>query len=682
MTRRTWSQGRVVEAIHARQRQGLPISTIYCDDIRLYAAGKHYYGSWNQALQAAGLPPHKKRWSRRAVIKAILARRRHGLPLHGITRDDYLLGAAARRYFGSWSQALEAANQPPLPPHPWTPERVIEAIRGRQRRGLSLSTVWREDRVLYSAGIRYYGSWRDALRAAGFPTRARKKWSKEAILQELRARYRPGVAHIRFWAEHSQLARAASRYFGGKYRALVHAGLCREKPEPSRRWSPQEVIDAIRTRRRQGLSLKAVWREDLRLYSSAKRLFGSWCGAMRAAGIDPQLPRRWSREDVIDAIHSRRQEGLPLKGGGRAFPSLFAAAKKHFGNWHHAMLAAGLESAPRKRWTREIIIAAIDEHHRQGTLSHVWRDDKTLFSAGCKRFGSWQNALAAAGLTPRRLRRWSKERILRELRRWHGQAQHAVRLQDPALAGAAARFFGSVQSAAKAAGIELRQRKWTPQRVVEAIQDRYVEGRPIAIAGFGEVSLATIAKHRFGSWREAVTAAGLAHTLPEPRIVRTWSKEAVLEAVLTRHRQGLRLTQVWADDTGLYSVAKKHFGTWSNTLRAAGLPPTRKQWTKDLVVEEIQAWHRQGVAISSISRQDMRLTVTAIRLFGNWHRALRAAGFKPPPKRRRTANGRQEKLTRPRNRKDVFPITKKGCDRCRAKPLSAASSSARRRNAG
>ena len=146
--------------------------------------------------------------------------------------------------------------------------------------------------------------------------------------------------------------------------------------------------------------------------------------------------------------------------------------------------------------------------------------------------------------------------------------------------------------------------------------------------------------------------------------------------------QGLRLTQVWADDTGLYSVAKKHFGTWTNTLLAAGLPPTRKQWTKDRAVVEIQAWRRQGVAISSISRQDMRLTVAAIRLFGSWHEALRAAGLKPTYKQRRTANGGQEKLTRQRNRKDIFPITKKGRNRCRVKPLSNASSSAKRKNAG
>ena len=123
MTRRTWSKERVVEAIQARQAQGLPISTIYCDDICLYAAGKRFWGTWNQALQAAGLPPHKKRWSPRSVINAIVDRQRQGLPLHGVARNDDLLEAVARRYFGSWPKALEAAQCPTVSPHRWTRHR-------------------------------------------------------------------------------------------------------------------------------------------------------------------------------------------------------------------------------------------------------------------------------------------------------------------------------------------------------------------------------------------------------------------------------------------------------------------------------------------------------------------------------------------------------------------------------
>jgi hypothetical protein len=353
------------------------------------------------------------------------------------------------------------------------------------------------------------------LRAAGFSPPVRRKWSREIVLRELRARYRPGVSRTCFWAENSQLAGAAKRYVGGKRRALICAGLSREDPRPLRKWSREDVIDAIQAWYRQGRSLKHLGREDPGLYASAKRWFGRWSDAVRAAGLDPNIPRHWSPDDVLDAIRSRHQAGLPMTGVYHASPSLFAAAKRRFGSWHRAMVAAGLDSIQRKQWTNSIVLAAIRNHHARGTLSRVWREAPSLLNAGCKRFGSWQNALAAAGLEPRRLQRWSTERILRELRPWNGQTQHAVRLADPRLADAAARYFGSLQKAAEAAGIELRQRKWTPKRIIEAIQDRYVRGLPLLPCL--DRRLFGAATRVFGTWRDAVAAAGLAHKLPQPK---------------------------------------------------------------------------------------------------------------------------------------------------------------------
>ena len=84
----SWSKEQVVEAIRLRHRQGLPIATIHRDDVNLYAAAKRYWGSWNQALHAAGFPPNRRRWSRSVVIQAIHDRARQGLPLHGVGHED------------------------------------------------------------------------------------------------------------------------------------------------------------------------------------------------------------------------------------------------------------------------------------------------------------------------------------------------------------------------------------------------------------------------------------------------------------------------------------------------------------------------------------------------------------------------------------------------------------------
>ena len=515
-------------------------------------------------------------------------------------------------------------------PQRWTRERVVEAIVDRQRQGLTISTIWREERSLYSAGARLFGGWPEALRAAGIALPERKKWSRQDVIRELRHRFRRGVSRSRFWAANPELAAAAKRVFGGKRRALACAGLCCEPAQPPRKWSREEVLAAIHVRHGEGLSLRAVWRDDLGLYSSAKRTFGSWTAAMREAGIELAKPAYRNRQDVIDAIRLRHRDGLSLSGGDRAFPTLFSAARKHFGTWRAAMEAAGLALAPRRKWTREMLIDAIREHDRRRTLSKVWKNDKVLFSAANKHFGGWQKALAAAGCKPRTIEHWSKERIVAELRYWDGHSRHAVRLQDPSLFGAAIRFFGSVARATKAAGVELRQRRWSRERIVDAIQDGYVKGLPIAKAGFGRVALATVAKKRFGSWREAVTVAGLADKLPEPKPVRVWSKASVIEAVVVRHHQGLRQSKVWKTDTGLYCAAKKHFGGWSNVLLAAGLPVTRRQWSKDRVVHDIQTLRQKGVPIGSLSSRDPCLTTAAIRLFGSWRGALRAAALLRP----------------------------------------------------
>ena len=227
-------------------------------------------------------------------------------------------------------------------------------------------------------------------------------------------------------------------------------------------------------------------------------------------------------------------------------------------------------------------------------MSEVWREDRPLFSAAVHRFGNWQNALKAAGFQTKPRRRWSKERIIQELRAWYDRSEANLRAGDPALAGAAARFFGSLQAAQEAAGLKPASRRWFPERVLAAIEDRHRRGLPIRCPGFGDLRLATAAKRRFGSWANAVAAAGLAAELPATAPVRSWTKDSVLDAIRRAYRPEAGVKAIWKHDTGLYSAAKKHFGTWRSAVVAAGLEPAHRQWTPEAVVQEIQAWHRRG----------------------------------------------------------------------------------------
>ena len=152
---------------------------------------------------------------------------------------------------------------------------MIDAIREWHRNGVSAERIWREDPALHAAGHFHFGSWREAIVAAGFqPTSQR--WSKERVLDELRTRYGNGIPRSFRCKDNWRLTAAARKYYGNWHDALVAAGLRRGKSKIRLRWNGQRVIEAIRGRCEQGLSLSSAWQDDKKLYEAAARWFGGW----------------------------------------------------------------------------------------------------------------------------------------------------------------------------------------------------------------------------------------------------------------------------------------------------------------------------------------------------------------------------------------------------------------------
>lgn len=138
------------------------------------------------------------------------------------------------------------------------------------------------------------------------------------------------------------------------------------------------------------------------------RLFGSWEKALKATGL--QLPprgtvhnKKWTKEKIVAEI---QRIDCPLRysdiiASGRN--NIYIAAQKLFGSWENAVVAAGLKVAPAvhdkrdQRWTREKVLSEI---RRLGTTGHIdlarmGRLD--LYYGARTAFGSWRAALAAAG---------------------------------------------------------------------------------------------------------------------------------------------------------------------------------------------------------------------------------------------------------------------------------------------
>ncbi len=98
---------------------------------------------------------------------------------------------------------------------------------------------------------------------------------------------------------------------------------------------------------------------------------------------------------------------------------------------------------------------------RQGSAIYTTgADDNGLFGAGASRFGTWHNALQAAGIDARIRESWSQEKVIEQLRHHvNSSPGQNIRQIDSNLVYAATRRFGSLSKALEVAGVALKERK-------------------------------------------------------------------------------------------------------------------------------------------------------------------------------------------------------------------------------
>lgn len=246
---------------------------------------------------------------------------------------------------------------------------------------------------------------------------------------------------------------------------------------------------------------------------------------------------------------------------------------------------------------REAVIRAILQREREClplNCEAVKEDSKRLYSGAFRHFGSWRNALRGAGInaaTVERRREWNRAKIiarLRELcRRRYSLRQVAVNRYDSGLYRAACFTFGSWCQALIAAEINpesiCRDPRWDRGRIIEAILLRALRGDALGSTTVRPYTLKSAAIREFGSWQEALAAAGLvpAHYIGKRVSAQKkgtdgrWSKERVRKAILQRHALGLPLcgNAVIRDDRTLFCAGRTWFKSWSKALAYAGFDP-------------------------------------------------------------------------------------------------------------
>src|SRR5262249_32601843 len=148
----------------------------------------------------------------------------------------------------------------------------------------------------------------------------------------------------------------------------------------------------------------------------------------------------------------------------------------------------------------------------------------------------------------------------------------------------------------------------------------------------GRAAFASLQPRLFGRWDRALHAAGL--DADEVSRYRKWDKNTVAFELKSRAQDDDELNSgaVQQEDSGLHAASVRHFGSYDAALRAAKVDPNdvrrRRTWTKPQVVKALKSAKKGGknLADSAIRRADPALYGAAVRLFGTFTAARKAAG--------------------------------------------------------
>jgi hypothetical protein len=243
-------------------------------------------------------------------------------------------------------------------------------------------------------------------------------WTRPRIIQSLRRLHRAGadLSYNALARLRPALVSAAAYHFASYRSALDYAGIDYAQHRRRPRWTKRRIIALIKQARRAGdeLHWSAVTRRGDELTRAAyaslqRRLFGRWPRALHAAGLDADEVTRyhaWDRNRVLFELRARRRDGDALNSAGlqEDDPALHAAAVRYFGTYERALRAAHVDPARvrmRRRWSREQVIRELKKAHRRGwriSASHIRRKDPALHGASLRIFGSFVAARRAAGI--------------------------------------------------------------------------------------------------------------------------------------------------------------------------------------------------------------------------------------------------------------------------------------------
>jgi hypothetical protein len=243
-------------------------------------------------------------------------------------------------------------------------------------------------------------------------------------------------------------------------------------------------------------------------------------------------------------------------------------------------------------------------------------------------------------------RTWDKARVLQSLRRLHKAGEdlsyNRLARKVQSLVSAAAYHFGSYRAAVEKAGIDyaqiIRRPRWSKARIVQLIRRAGRSGQDLNWSAvtrrrdeLGKAAFASLQSRLFGGWEGALRAAGL-----DPGRIsryRRWDRPAIIAELKRRFRarKPMNSGAIQVQSPGVHAAAIRHFGSYDQAIKAAGVDPSkvrqRRSWTRNDVIAELRAFkgRRGEVSDALLRRHAPALYGAALRQFGSLAAARKAA---------------------------------------------------------
>ena len=521
--------------------------------------------------------------------------------------------------------------------------QILRKIRRRhvQRQPLNLSAVKRDDpqlvEVVYET--KPYWGWKSALAEAGIDyadIHVEVRQSVECLIcgKHFQALATHLITQHEYTPEDYLASFPDAELVSERLREkITGANHVPEHPDHLKHWepiyTPEYVLDRLNEYAQQGfwMDCETINQIDCALIQAVRKFLGiDWDNALRRIGLEPVEFRGLVRDDDFtlddfsEWLKDREQQGLSCTHSAlmnefdewRRHPRIFIWAMRQFSNWRAALQAANVDLTnsiygSRHFWTREDVRKEITRMKDAGEdLSHtsvsLLPNGVSLTAAAIREYGTWTDALDAMRV-PKRLR-------VRKV---------------------------SYDSA---------------DDVLQAISNRIENQYSLAPLEMyygtrSDIALWKITFQYFKSWPEGVAkAGGNAGQISEAGNTLFPTEVSVLEELRRRHSAGILLAtreiQFTENDKHLYVMAVGYFGAWQAAIRAAGFDPKEyHQWN----LQPIGKYADQSQVISAIKKrkrlkqplnarglthgehQDAALLYMARKLFGDWAKAIEAAGI-------------------------------------------------------